>query len=107
MNKQSNIQLSDTRLSDLTIGEYQTMISAILSKVVASTLGRLDGQSTLHEDLIYMDEVLKLTGYQKPTLYSKVSRCQIPVVSRGIPLTFSRKAILQWINDGRPTSNHS
>ena len=107
MNKPSNTQLSDTRLSDLTVGEYQTMISTILSKVVASAISRPASQSKLHEDLIYMDEVLKLTGYQKPTLYSKVSRCQIPVVSRGIPLTFSRKAILQWINDGRPANSHS
>ena len=107
MNKYCNTQLSDTRLSDLTVGEYKTMISTIISEAVASTLGQPAGQSKLHEDLIYMDEVLKLTGYQKPTLYSKVSRCQIPVVSRGILLPFSRKAILQWINDGRPASNKS
>lgn len=54
-------------------------------------------------DIIYLDEVIQLTGYTGKTIYSKVCRGEMPVISKGRPLTFSREEILQWMKDGRPT----
>jgi predicted DNA-binding transcriptional regulator AlpA len=54
-------------------------------------------------DIIYMDEIVELTGYKESTVYSKVCRKEIPVISNGRPLAFSRQEILQWMKDGRPT----
>ena len=54
-------------------------------------------------DIIYLDEVIQLTGYTEKTVYSKTCRKQMPVISNGRPLTFSREEILQWMKDGRPT----
>jgi predicted DNA-binding transcriptional regulator AlpA len=54
-------------------------------------------------DIIYMDEIVELTGYKESTVYSKVCRKEIPVISNGRPLSFSRQEILQWMKDGRPT----
>ncbi|WP_438710257.1 helix-turn-helix domain-containing protein [Aquimarina muelleri] len=53
-------------------------------------------------DIIFMDEVCEITGYSKPTMYSKISRYEIPVLSRGKPLTFSKKEIIEWIHQGKP-----
>lgn len=54
-------------------------------------------------DIIYIDEIIQLTGYKESTIYSKVCRREIPVISFGRPLTFSREEIIQWMKDGRPT----
>jgi predicted DNA-binding transcriptional regulator AlpA len=50
-----------------------------------------------------LDEIMGLTGYKESTVYSKVCRKEMPVISTGRPLAFSREEILQWIKDGRPT----
>jgi predicted DNA-binding transcriptional regulator AlpA len=54
-------------------------------------------------DIIYLFELMQLTGYKESTVYSKVCRKEIPVISTGRPLAFSREEILKWMMDGRPT----
>jgi hypothetical protein len=53
-------------------------------------------------DFIYIDEVMEVAGYTRKTVYSKVSKNQMPVISRGRPLTFSRKKLYEWVSAGRP-----
>jgi predicted DNA-binding transcriptional regulator AlpA len=55
------------------------------------------------EDIIYASEAAKLAGYTESTLYTKVSRREIPVLSGGRPLTFSKKQLIAWIEAGRPS----
>ena len=54
-------------------------------------------------DVIFIDEVVVLTGYKESTIYSKVSRREMPVLSYGRPLTFSKAEILDWMKSGKPT----
>ena len=89
-------------LYTLTVEEFKE-----LSKTIAldhSYLLKPDEKSQEPKsDIIYLDEVVKLTGYKDSTVYSKVCRKEIPVISTGRPLAFSREEIKQWIKDGRPT----
>ena len=54
-------------------------------------------------DIIYLEEAKVLTGYTANTIYTKVSRKEIPVVSSGRPLTFSRMQLNEWMAKGRPS----
>ena len=54
-------------------------------------------------DVIFIEEVVVLTGYKESTIYSKVSRREMPVLSYGRPLTFSKAEILNWMKSGKPT----
>lgn len=54
-------------------------------------------------DIIYSDEAAELTNYTKSTLYSKISRGELPIISSRRPLTFSRAELTDWIHKGRPT----
>jgi hypothetical protein len=47
------------------------------------------------------DFIVKFVYKYSLVIYSKISRYEIPVLSRTRPLTFSRKAILQWMKDGK------
>jgi len=53
-------------------------------------------------EIIYSEEAALITNYTKSTLYSKVNRGEIPYISGGKPLTFSRSQLSQWMQDGRP-----
>jgi predicted DNA-binding transcriptional regulator AlpA len=89
-------------LYTLTVEEFRE-----LSKTIAVDNGFRFKPSEPKEkeqsDIIYLVEVVKLTGYKDSTVYSKVCRKEIPVISTGRPLAFSREEITQWMKDGRPT----
>ena len=93
-------------LYSLTVGEYTELHKKVFSeeaeKIIQNTEQHHLSQKE-NSDVIFMDEVMQLTGYKKATLYSKVCRYEIPVLSRRKPLTFSKQAILDWLNDGKPS----
>ncbi len=87
----------------LTVEEFTELNRQIVKREVQDALLH-QGQSKprADQDIIFMDEACELVGYTKPTMYSKISRYEIPVLSRGKPLTFSKKALIQWIHEGKP-----
>jgi len=89
-------------LFTLTVEEFKALSKTIVldnSYLVKPTLISNEYKS----DIIYLDEIMELTGYKESTVYSKVCRKEMPVISTGRPLAFSREEILQWMKDGRPT----
>lgn len=48
---------------------------------------------------------MKITGLAKATIYSKVSKGEIPVNKQGKKLYFSRLELNRWIKDGRKKTN--
>jgi predicted DNA-binding transcriptional regulator AlpA len=96
------MQRDQRPLYTLTVEEFKE-----LSKTIALDNSYLQkpAESILQpkSDIIYLDEIMELTGYKESTVYSKVCRKEIPVISTGRPLAFSREEILQWMKDGRPT----
>lgn len=54
-------------------------------------------------DIVFIDEARVITGYKLSTIYTKVSRREIPTLLKGRPLTFSREELTNWIKAGRPT----
>ena len=94
-------------LYSLTVGEYIELNKKVFAEEAEKILHSKEQaeEPVKHDqDIIFIDEVLALTGYRKATLYSKVCRYEIPVISRRKPLTFSRKAIMQWLHDGKPNT---
>jgi predicted DNA-binding transcriptional regulator AlpA len=94
-------------LYTLTIAEFLELtrkaVTEQAEKLLSINKERTSPDKTDKPDIIFIDEVRELTGLKKSTIYSKVSRFEIPVISRRKPLTFSRTDILQWIKDGKPT----
>jgi len=90
----------------LTVEEYIELTRRIIAEETKKQINEKLNQKSVEkaeDDIIFFDDVLKITGYKKSTLYTKISRYEIPVLSRRTPLTFSKKALLYWINDGRPS----
>jgi len=63
---------------------------------------RLENQKE-ESDTIHLPDVSRLTGLREKSIYSKVSRLELPSISRGRPLLFSRAELQLWMKLGRPT----
>ena len=93
-------------LYSLTVGEYIDLSKEAFAQEAKRLLANNDDipvKLNTNTDIIFVEEVQQLTGYKRSTIYSKVCRFEMPVISKRRPLTFSRKAILNWLKDGKPS----
>ena len=89
----------------LTVGEYLELNKKIFANEADRIINNYQNKQGGHnstKDIIFIDEVKKLTSYKKSTIYSKVCRFEMPVISKRRPLTFSRKDIIDWLKEGKP-----
>lgn len=54
---------------------------------------------------IFIQEASKLLGITVPTMYSKVSKGEVPVTKRGKRLYFFRSELLEYLKQGRKKSH--
>ncbi len=93
-------------LYSLTVGEYIELNKKVfenVAKKIIDSYRENSNKNNFNNDNIFMDEVMNLTGLKDSTIYSKVCRFEMPVISRRRPLTFSRKDILNWLKEGKPS----
>ena len=57
------------------------------------------------EQLLTIKQAGELLSLTVPTMYSKVSKREIPVMKRGKRLYFSRTELLEYLKEGRKKSN--
>lgn len=57
------------------------------------------------EQLLDVQQAAEFLNLSVPTVYSKVSRGELPVMKRGKKLHFSNTELLQYLKDGRKLTN--
>jgi predicted DNA-binding transcriptional regulator AlpA len=100
------MQNDNRPLYSLTVEEFKELSKSIAIENSINShvhLTQVQEKKSLN-DIIYIDDVSLLTGYKKNTVYTKVCRRQIPIISNGRPLTFSKEEIVQWMKSGRPSN---
>lgn len=93
-------------LYSLSIKEFAELTQKLNTKIIKDHFENLKTsffQQSENTDICQIKGVMKLTGMAKATIYSKISRKEMPCISRGKPLLFSKKGILQWMYDGKPS----
>lgn len=78
-------------------------LEGTIREMFTLAVNQIKNDQPLPEDTIGVSEVMKITGLKEKTIYSKVSRLQIPSITRGRPLMFSRAELQLWMKVGRPT----
>jgi excisionase family DNA binding protein len=63
------------------------------------------GSTDPPEQLLTIQEAAKLLNLTVPTMYSKVSKGELPVMKRSKRLYFSRTELLEYLKAGRKRSN--
>lgn len=57
------------------------------------------------DEFLSIDQLTKLIGLTKPTIYGHVHRKTIPFIKKGRMLRFSKHDILNWLQSGKNQSN--
>jgi excisionase family DNA binding protein len=94
---------------NLTFNDLPTAVTMLTKEV--SELKRLLTEKQEHlptdtpEQLLTIQEAAEFLSLTVPTMYSKVSKGELPVMKRSKRLYFSRTELMKYVKDGRKKSN--
>lgn len=93
-------------LFQLTTEEFDSLFRGMLNDIVPGLVKEgikehLRGITLDQPDTITPDEAAKVTGLKLKSIYSKVFRLEMPALTRGRPLMFSRAELEKWMKSGR------
>ena len=86
----------------------EKLISSISERVTANILKAVRNEQPTTdqtEQLLTIQEAAEFLSLTVPTMYSKVSKGELPVMKRSKRLYFSRTELLEYLKDGRKKSN--
>jgi excisionase family DNA binding protein len=87
----------------------EKLISSISERVTANILKAVRNEqphtAEPTEQLLTIQEAAEFLKLTVPTLYSKVSKGELPVMKRSKRLYFSRAELLAYLKEGRKKSN--
>ena len=86
----------------------ETLISSISERVTANILKAVRNEQPTTdqtEQFLTIQEAAEFLSLTVPTMYSKVSKAQLPVMKRSKRLYFSRTELMEYLKDGRKKSN--
>ena len=90
--------------TDEFISLYRGMLNDVLPGLIREGIKEhLKGINPEQQDTIGVEEAAKVTGLKLKSIYSKVSRLELPALTRGRPLMFSRLELEKWMKAGRPS----
>lgn len=84
------------------IGELAKEISEIKQLLLAKSSQQ---SNTVAEHFLSIQEASRFLNLSVPTIYSKVSKGELPVMKRGKRLHFSSIELMQYIKEGRKKTN--
>ena len=86
----------------------EKLINSISERVTANILKAVRNEqppTDQPEQLLTIQEAAEFLSLTVPTMYSKVSKGELPVMKRSKRLYFSRTELLEYLKDGRKKSN--
>ncbi|GAB4471379.1 MAG: hypothetical protein OHK0057_14950 [Thermoflexibacter sp.] len=90
------VQLDSEQLSNL----IQSSVRKVLKEISPQTVVPTD-----QSELLTIQEAAEFLSLTVPTMYSKVSKREIPCMKRSKRLYFSRTELLEYLKQGRKKSN--
>lgn len=82
-----------------------TMLTKEVSELKRLLIEKQEQPTDQPEQLLTIQEAAEFLSLTVPTMYSKVSKGELPVMKRSKRLYFSRTELLEYIKDGRKKSN--
>ena len=80
------------------------LLAAQITENIQNNLGAKTSNATeknKQDEFLNIEELSKLVGLTKPTLYGHVHRNTIPFIKKGKMLRFSKIDILAWLEHGK------
>ena len=102
---QKLIDMNKTVLFSLPIEDLQTVIIDCVNSCLRNNKQESKAPTDQPEQLLTIQEAAEFLSLTVPTMYSKVSKGELPVMKRSKRLYFSRTELLEYLKDGRKKSN--
>ena len=86
----------------------EKLVSDISERVTANILKAVNQNNPTNEpseQLLTVQEAAQFLNLTVPTIYSKVSKRELPVMKRGKRLYFSSVELMEYLKEGRKKSN--
>ncbi len=104
------MDIKNKPLFNLTVGELLDLIAEQNKEIIQQSYKNQNLDFYISKDqpdvdITNINWVCKISGFSKPTIYTKTSKGWIPCLSRGKPLLFSKNQIIMWIKANRPQTN--
>ncbi len=94
--------MKDLLLSTKNSDEF---VKEVASEVVKQIMPLFQTSKKSEAELLTIEEATKFLHLSKPTLYSKVSRNEIPYMKKGKRLYFSTEELTEFIKSGKVKTN--
>ncbi len=98
--------MNKTVLISLPIEDLQTVIIDCVNSCLRNNQQESKTPTDQPEQLLSIQEAAEFLSLTVPTMYSKVSKGELPVMKRSKRLYFSRTELLDYLKDGRKKSNY-
>ena len=85
--------------------EAVTMLTKEVSELKRLLIEKQEQPTTPPEQLLTIQEAAEFLSLAVPTMYSKESKGELPVMKRSKRLYFSRTELMEYLKDGRKKSN--
>jgi len=102
---QNLFDMNKTVLISLPIEDLQTVIIDCVNSCLRNNKQESKPPTDQPEQLLTIQEAAEFLSLTVPTMYSKVSKGELPVMKRSKRLYFSRTELLDYLKDGRKKSN--
>ena len=102
---QNLFDMDKTVLISLPIEDLQTVIIDCVNSCLRNNKQESKPPTDQPEQLLTIQEAAEFLSLTVPTMYSKVSKGELPVMKRSKRLYFSRTELLEYLKDGRKKSN--
>ena len=97
--------MNKTVLISLPIEDLQTVIIDCVNSCLKNNKQVNTEPTETSEQFLTVQETAIYLNLTVPTIYSKVSKGELPVMKRGKRLYFSRTELMEYIKEGRKKSN--
>ena len=104
-------QIKDKETASQATDNFINQIASAIANQVANQIANqvapfINGEKNEPEDeLLNVNKACDLLHLEKSTVYSKVSRGELPHMKKGKRLYFSKEALLEYIHSGRVKTN--
>ena len=102
---QNLFDMDKTVFISLPIEDLQTVIIDCVNSCLKNSEQESKTPADQPEQLLTIQEAAEFLSLTVPTMYSKVSKGELPVMKRGKRLYFSRTELLEYVKTGRKKSN--
>lgn len=97
--------MTDILFTPIRLSELEILITNSVEKALKNHTTSSKEKSEFEEEIFNIDEAAEFLNLKNPTIYSLVSRGELPVMKRSKRLYFSKLELINYLKQGRNKTN--